>query len=112
MNEAQFEQQGAGGCRLSGPLTFDTVPQLLQQGRQLFANGRAVELDLSRVERSDSAGLALLVSLVRQARQQGGAITFLNVPEQLRGLASVGGVEQILAFPFVSNEPKRNDAVR
>lgn len=98
MSEPRLEKMDAGGFRLTGPLTFDTVPQLVQQGRQLFANGKSVELDLAAVERSDSAGLALLVSWVRLAQRQGSEIAFLNVPEQLLGLARVGGVEQILAF--------------
>lgn len=99
MNGVELEVAGGGQSRLSGPLTFETVPQLFQQGRRLFADrGGNVELDLAAVERSDSAGLALLVSWVRLARQQGGAISFLNVPEQLRGLARLGGVEQILAL--------------
>lgn len=98
MNAVQLEQMAAGRSRLTGPLTFDTVPQLVQKGGQLFAGHGVVELDLAGVERSDSAGLALLVSWVRQARQQGAAITFLNVPEQLLGLARVGGVERMLAF--------------
>jgi phospholipid transport system transporter-binding protein len=106
VSDVRLEQVGAGRSRLTGPLTFDTVPQLLQQKPQLFADGGTVELDLAGVERSDSAGLALLVSWVRQARQHGGAITFLNVPDQLIGLAKVGGVEQILAFVSVSSQPQ------
>lgn len=98
MNEARLEQLDAGRSALSGPLTFDTVPQLFQRGRQLFNAGVTVELDLAKVERSDSAGLALLVSWMRLARQQQGSITFRNVPTQLLGLAKVGGVEAILAL--------------
>lgn len=98
MSDVRLEQQAAGCSRLVGPLTFDSVPLLFEQGRQLFANGGSVELDLASVERSDSAGLALLVSWVRLAKQQGATITFRNIPEQLQGLARVGGVEQILAF--------------
>lgn len=98
MSLVQLEQLAAGRSRLAGPLTFDTVMGLFQQGPRLFAGSKTVELDLAGVERSDSAGLALLVSWVRQARRQGSVITFLNVPAQLRGLARVGGVEQILAL--------------
>jgi len=98
VSEARLEQQAAGRGRLSGPLTFATVPQLFQQGRQLFADSNNLQLDLAGVERSDSAGLALLVSWVRLAQQHGGTITFLNVPQQLLGLARVGGVDQVLIF--------------
>lgn len=98
MSAASLEAQGPGRSRLSGALTFDSVPQLFQQGRQLFATAGEVELDLTGVERSDSAGLALLTGWLRQARQQGGTIRFVNVPAQLQGLARVGGVERILGL--------------
>ena len=99
MSAARLERREDGGCALFGALTFDTVPQLFQQGQQLCAGGAAVALDLAGVERSDSAGLALLVGWTRLARQQKGSITFHNVPAQLLGLARVGGVGQLLAFP-------------
>lgn len=98
MNITLIEPLEAGRKRLSGPLTFDTVPVLFEQGRQLFKSGAVVELDLSGVERSDSAGIALLIGWVRLAQQQRAKITFHNIPEQLLGLARVGGVEQVLAF--------------
>jgi phospholipid transport system transporter-binding protein len=98
VSETRLEQQEAGHGHLTGALTFDTVPQLFQQGRQLFADSNNLQLDLAGVERSDSAGLALLVGWVRLARQCGGTITFLNVPQQLLGLARVGGVDQVLIF--------------
>ena len=99
MSEARLERLGNGGSALFGALTFDTVPQLFKQGRQLGAGGTGVVLDLAGVEHSDSAGLALLVGWTRQARQQNGSITFHNVPAQLLGMAKVGGVDQLLAFP-------------
>lgn len=102
MSNARLERLDAGRSALFGPLTFDTVPQLFQQGRQLFNDGAAVVLDLAGVERSDSAGLALLVGWMRLARQQKGSITFGNVPAQLVGLARVGGVEALLGFSTLS----------
>lgn len=80
-------------------MSFTTVPELYQQSCNLLSGADAVEIDLAALDRSDSAGLALLVSWKRQARQQNKDIVLNNAPEQLRGLARLGGVEALL-FPL------------
>jgi phospholipid transport system transporter-binding protein len=83
---------------LAGALTFATVPQLSAQEQQLFGQADQVTLDLEAVERSDSAGVALLVSWKRLARQQNKTIVFSNTPEQMRVIARVSGVDQLLSL--------------
>jgi phospholipid transport system transporter-binding protein len=95
---AELNSSSPGQFSLAGELSFTTVPQLASRGDELFQNDSDVSLDLAAVERSDSAGLALLVSWVRLARQKKGSIKYLNVPEQLQVLARVSGVEAILAW--------------
>lgn len=89
---------GQGRFALHGSLNADSVPALWQQAGGAFQGARELDIDLSAVERADSAGLALLVEWTRQARQNGQRIRFLNLPEQLLAIARVSGLDTMLPF--------------
>ena len=96
MSQGQLLRQSSGQFSLAGDLSFDTVPQLVDAGAKLFQSDDQVCIDLAQVGRSDSAGLALLMSWLRLARQRGKRLCFRQVPSQLLGLARVSGVEHLL----------------
>lgn len=98
MSAGQLQRQAPGQFALSGELSFTTVPELVEAGEQLFDGGDEVSVDLSGVDRSDSAGLALLVSWMRLARRRSKQLNFYGVPEQLLGLARVAGVARLLSL--------------
>ncbi len=98
MTEARLERQSPGQYALVGELSFASVPGLVGLGVSLFDGVDAASLDLSQVDRSDSAGLALLVSWVRLARQQGKQLSLVQIPPQLLGMARVSGVDHILSL--------------
>ena len=84
---------------LSGELSFATAEAALAQGRAAVTHGDgAVEIDLAGVTRTDSAGLALLLELVRNARERKREVRFTRVPEQLRKLAEFFGIAEILGL--------------
>ncbi|GHA54314.1 hypothetical protein GCM10007086_30590 [Photobacterium aphoticum] len=56
-----------------------------------------VTLDLAALTRVDSAGMVMLLHVYQQLRQQGTALRFLNVPEQLLTLLRLSHVESMLA---------------
>lgn len=87
---------GGGRLSLEGELSFASVPALLRRGSSLFAGQDAIELDLAGVRRADSAGLALLVEWLAQAKRLGRKLDFLHVPDQILRMAKVGGLEDIL----------------
>ncbi len=93
---AQLEQQGPGRWRVSGELSFATVPELARAGMQMLAGTDPVEVDLGGVRRSDSAGVALLVEWLRQARQRGVELRYSHLPEQMRNIIRVAGLDRIL----------------
>ncbi len=87
-----------GRYLLSGELTFTTVPAIYEQGHAMFATP-ASTLILSFTNgaaRTDSAGLALLVEWLREARAHGKTLRFENIPPQLKALARVSGLERVL----------------
>jgi phospholipid transport system transporter-binding protein len=81
---------------VSGPLTFASVPDLYAASRAWFAGGSDMVIDLAQVTQADSAGLALLIEWLRQARQAGAPLTFSNIPPQMLVLIRVNGLQDTL----------------
>lgn len=79
-----------------GALTFETVMELWNTKHQFFASNLPIALDLKAVKRTDSAGLAFLIALYREALHSDKPLTLINIPKQLLDIASVSGVESIL----------------
>lgn len=96
MTELKLQRVASGEFRLEGELTFKTVPDLGEQDNVLFNGDEIVVCDLNGVGRSDSAGLALLVSWARAARRRGKVLQLRSVPAQLMSLIEVSGLEAVL----------------
>ncbi|KAB7623831.1 lipid asymmetry maintenance protein MlaB [Alkalilimnicola sp. S0819] len=96
MSAARLAWGEGGSCALSGELSVESVPGLWARGDELWRRGPELVLDLSGVRRSDSAGLALLAEWTRQARQHGLSLHYRGMPEQMRALARVSGLERLL----------------
>jgi phospholipid transport system transporter-binding protein len=92
----KLQRLAEGEFRLEGELSFKSVPALGDQEGVLFSGADTVICDLSGIERSDSAGLALLVSWARTARSRGKALRLRAVPQQLLSLIRVSGLEAVL----------------
>jgi phospholipid transport system transporter-binding protein len=91
-----MERVAAGEYRVSGPLVFATVPGLLEQSKATFDGEAQLQVDLSAVQTADSAGLALLIEWYRLAARANRGLRFVNVPEQLRALARISDVDELL----------------
>lgn len=97
MTAARIEERGEGSFAVTGEMSFATVPGLWAQSRDAFADGKgALEIDLSAVERADSAGLALLVAWTREARREDKAVRYIDPPEQLLALAEASKLNSLL----------------
>ncbi len=100
MSGAYIDKTAEGCWQVCGELSFASVPGLLRRSEEVFASaaegGRVLRVDLTGVPRADSAGLALLVCWVRQARRRNIRIEFCNVPEQMLKIANVSGLRSIL----------------
>lgn len=93
---ASLEKLGDGQFALAGDLVFESAPRLLLEGEAAFgAVGRA-EIDLARVGRIDSAGLALLLEWSIAARAGGRAVGYRNMPPGLAALAGISDVSELL----------------
>ncbi|MHB8255741.1 MAG: STAS domain-containing protein [Acidiferrobacterales bacterium] len=86
-----------GGVRaISGPLVFDSVPEVYAATKEWFTGSGELVLDLAAVTQVDSAGLGLVIEWLRLARASGRALKFVNMPAQMQVLVSVNGLQDIL----------------
>jgi phospholipid transport system transporter-binding protein len=95
--QAAFVAGAAGTYRLEAALTFATVPTLRQPGLDLIAAAAGdVQFDLECVPLTDSAGLALLIDWLAEARARQRTLRYLKVPEALSELAKLSDVEALI----------------
>lgn len=100
---ARLDEEEDSWFRVSGELSFDTVPEVLERSRDLFGRAERIDIDLSGVERSDSAGLALLVEWMREAERLHKPIQFLNIPPQMMAMVRVSGLDQVCPISRATN---------
>ena len=96
MNEFRLEEKGGGCFLLSGKMTFDSVNQILDASLELFDEHPRIEVDLSGVTKSDSAGLALLLEWITWANHNVREIRFLKTPEKIEAIAKTTEVADLL----------------
>lgn len=99
MNENDFVARRDGVFEVSGRMTFQTVPQFLARTAVwLNDSAGAVTIDLGQVALADSAGLALMLEWLRQARVVKRELKFINPPEQVRHLIRVSGLNEVFGL--------------
>jgi phospholipid transport system transporter-binding protein len=81
---------------VAGALTFETVPDLYQSSASWFEGAGELTLDLAQVERTDSAGLALLIEWLRRAQAANRTLRFANIPAQVQTLIRINGLQDAL----------------
>jgi phospholipid transport system transporter-binding protein len=96
----------AGVYRVTGSLTFETVPALAAEGAELDGDDTPLRIDLSAIDRVDSAGLAVLVDWLASVRSRGQDMVFEGPPAQLLAIARVSGVDGLLGFSDASDEQR------
>lgn len=86
-----------GQFQLEGALTAHYVRRLQAAGMAAFAAGAAESrVDLARVTRVDSAGLALLIDWQAAFQQSGHKLHFVGGPQSLHALAQLSDVETLI----------------
>ncbi len=83
-----------GRLYVTGPATLANVSQLIEESKAHVASVSAI--DLGEVTELDSSLLAVLIGWLREAGSQGRALSFSRLPQDLRTLAQLYGVAQLL----------------
>lgn len=82
-------------CAVHGAITMNNVTAVLEESARVFV-GRRLVIDLSKVSEVDSAALSLLLEWRRTARAGNREITFTQLPANLKSLADLYGVFELL----------------
>lgn len=90
-------EQQENVCLLSGNITLDTVPEILEKLRPLIQSG-VDTLDFSGTKVVDSSALGLIFSCQRQALANNLKIKLNKLPASLQSLASLYGVADQIAI--------------
>ena len=93
--------------KLEGDLNRETVPRLRKRLlREVRRNKglRRLTVDLSRVGRMDSAGVALLVELWRVLHPRKGGLRVVHVDERARSMIRMARLSEIFGMEEASRE--------
>lgn len=86
---------------LSGDLTMYSISKdwwrcTDKQKLASLDNKTPITFDLQGLSRSDSAGLAWLINIVRDSQYKGFQVIFKNIPEELANLAKISDASALL----------------
>ncbi len=97
MSDASLSLNG-NRLSLRGVLDYRSGPQLREDARQAIhgAQASALVVDCSGVVKSSSVGLSLLLAFMRDAREAGKSLTIEALPEEMRVIADVSGLTDLL----------------
>lgn len=96
MSHFKLEDRGGGKFALSGRMVFDTVGQILYDSEEMFEAHTRIEVDLSGVTDTDSAGLALLLEWITWANHTVREIRYVETPAKIDAIAETTEVDHLL----------------
>jgi phospholipid transport system transporter-binding protein len=96
MSSFALEDHGEGHFSVTGEMSFDTAERILQASEGPFEEHTRLEIDLSGVTMSDSAGLALLLEWVTWANHTVREIRFSGMPDRVLAIAKTTEVDGLL----------------
>ena len=96
MRSYTLENRGNGQFALSGRMSFDTAAQILKASEDMFEEHTLIEVDLSGVTHTDSAGLALILEWITWANHTVREIRFHDMPAKIDAIAKTTEVDDLL----------------
>jgi len=85
--------------KLVGDLNKDSSHLLWQKRKELFASSQnEITMDVSMIARTDSAGIATLIALIKESSVQNTKLKIIGATPQFHDIARVGSVEQFIHF--------------
>ena len=82
---------------VQGDLDVYSVAEAIKQGCHLIdINESFTVIDLSQVEKIDSAGLAFVIELMKVARKQNKNLLFKNIPARMHAVADFYGLSEVI----------------
>lgn len=110
MSNFELSDLGEGRFGLSGDMSFQTAEAILRESEKRFASHEVIEVNMSAVQHTDSAGLALLLEWVSQAAQQSREIRFAQIPEKIQAIAVTAEIDELLQRSYSSSDSSANSS--
>ncbi len=82
--------------QLTGIVDFSTITGLDDEFSRTLVGQKTVGIDLSKLVSTNTAGVAMLIHWVNLAQKNSVQLTLLNIPDQVRRLAQINGVDEVL----------------
>jgi phospholipid transport system transporter-binding protein len=100
--ELSSDNKSALGLIINGELDQTTLKHdywstLSDENQKSIIDNGALIVDLANVDRSDTAGLAWLINIVKDAKANKVEVSFKSVPDKLLNLAELSSAKLILA---------------
>ena len=95
MLELSLSKERDNCLLISGELSRETVVHHSNLDKIIIKGADCINFDLSAVVRVDTAGLAWLIHILSELRQQGIRLELKNIPEQLQKLMQLGQVSHL-----------------
>jgi anti-sigma B factor antagonist len=100
MKDFRIDREARGEVqlvKLAGSLDMYSFPRLETQLSSLFGQGLfRVVLDCRNLDYVGSAGLGALIGFAKEAREKGGDVKLLNVPERIYKIIELLGFTKVL----------------
>ncbi|MFK7815532.1 MAG: lipid asymmetry maintenance protein MlaB [Gammaproteobacteria bacterium] len=95
---SDFKYIEPGRFRVTGDLTFVSVPEIWKQARKALLDVLEdnLEIDISAAQKFDSGGLALLVAWSRWAHCNKKQLVFRNASEKAHKLIQINKLQEVL----------------
>jgi phospholipid transport system transporter-binding protein len=83
-------------CKLDGPLTLENIVAVLEAAKRALPPVPQLTIDLAGVTEVDSSAVSLLLEWRRAALREKRKLEFVNLPDNLKSLAQLYGVSELL----------------
>ena len=92
--QAEINQLNKQQYSISGIVDLTTVPDLMQQATVFFKSAdKKINIDLSQVTSSNSAALALMLEMLKQAHENQIELHFEYLPDTMLTIAKAYGID-------------------
>ena len=97
MSDFELRDLGDGNFQISGDMSFETAEQILRVSQRVFAKHENVRVDMSAVEKADSAGLALLLEWMSWEKQGAAKFDFVAIPTSVLAIAHTAELKDLVS---------------
>lgn len=97
MSDFELNDLGGGNFAITGDMSFETAEYILRASQRAFEQHNNVRVDMSAVEKADSAGLGLLLEWMSWTKQGVAKIDFVAIPASILAIAQTAELKNLVS---------------